>query len=109
MSMKALGKKMDGLYKLHVPTFSVDSSSVSSCNSAKLSDDNSSMLWHTGLGHSPLSSFKHLIDLPCKGQDTDTHICDVCHYAKQTRIPFPLSSNHNTHPFSLIHCCVGSL
>ena len=30
--------------------------------------------------------------------------CDVCHWAKQTRSPFAISSTRANKPFSLIHC-----
>lgn len=48
--------------------------------------DNST-LWHARLGHAPLSVIKQLpIAIDC----TSTTHCDVCHLAKQTRLPFPL-------------------
>lgn len=58
-------------------------------------------LWHNRLGYLPLSSMKNIsyFSFP-----TDSEfLCEVCHLAKQTRLPFQLSQIHSKGIFELIH------
>ncbi|CAL8083793.1 unnamed protein product [Prunus armeniaca] len=60
-------------------------------------------LWHRRLGHPSFSYMKHLIpDLFSGFKDSD-FTCDTCILAKSHRVPYPLSANKCTTPFTLIH------
>ncbi|CAL8168114.1 unnamed protein product [Prunus armeniaca] len=60
-------------------------------------------LWHRRLGHPSFSYMKHLIpDLFSGFKDSD-FTCDTCILAKSHRVPYPLSTNKCTTPFTLIH------
>ncbi|CAL2226894.1 unnamed protein product [Prunus armeniaca] len=60
-------------------------------------------LWHSRLGHPSFSYMKHLIpDLFSGFKDSD-FTCDTCILAKSHRVPYPLSTNKCTTPFTLIH------
>ena len=48
------------------------------------------------------SNMKH-IDVVSSCKALPQSICQVCHYAKQQRLPFPDSSSCTTHIFELIH------
>ncbi|CAL2239261.1 unnamed protein product [Prunus armeniaca] len=66
-------------------------------------------LWHRRLGHSSFSYMKHLIpDLFSGFKDSD-FTCDICILAKSHRVPYPLSTNKCTTPFTLIHFDVWGL
>lgn len=64
--------------------------------------------WHQRLGHVPFLSMKHIDFLSSKLNMSSykTINCDVCHLARQTRKPFPLSNSHSSTSFELIHCDV---
>nr|XP_016468765.1 PREDICTED: uncharacterized protein LOC107791253 [Nicotiana tabacum] len=58
-------------------------------------------LWHKRLGHSPLKvlrSVKYLHDMHFK-----QHHCTACHVAKQSRLPFPVSSSYSKSIFDMVH------
>lgn len=60
-------------------------------------------LWHCRLGHPSFSYMKHLIpDLFSSFKDFD-FTCDTCILAKSHRVPYPLSTNKCTTPFTLTH------
>ncbi|CAL8152273.1 unnamed protein product [Prunus armeniaca] len=60
-------------------------------------------LWHRRLGHPSFSYMKHLIpDLFSGFKDSD-FTCDTCILAKSHRVPYLLSTNKCTTPFTLIH------
>ncbi|CAL2259667.1 unnamed protein product [Prunus armeniaca] len=60
-------------------------------------------LWHRRLGHPSFSYMKHLIpDLFSGFKDSD-FTCDTCILAKSHHVPYPLSTNKCTTPFTLIH------
>nr|GEZ76256.1 ribonuclease H-like domain-containing protein [Tanacetum cinerariifolium] len=63
----------------------------------------SNSLWHNRLGHPSdqvLKALKHKNDI--KG-DFNSSPCDICHYSKQTREPFPLSDHKSTSVGELIY------
>ncbi|KAL2249476.1 UNVERIFIED_CONTAM: Retrovirus-related Pol polyprotein from transposon TNT 1-94 [Sesamum indicum] len=59
-----------------------------------------SSLWHKRLGHASLQAIKHLVDIDTDATQT---LCEVCHKAMQTRLPFPTSVSHSCIPFELVH------
>jgi len=99
--VKEIGKEKDGLY--YFP------SNISYAKIAASTDkilmtktgDSECMLWHNRMGH---PSFKTLKLLCLVNQDTT--ICDICSVfplAKQTRIPFPISTSRTENVFDLVH------
>ena len=62
-----------------------------------------SSLWHMCLGHPSLFRLKLASLLSSKNISYDYN-CVVCPMAKQTRLPFPLSSISTHAPFDLLHC-----
>ena len=65
-------------------------------------------LWHKRLGHpSPacLQLASSLLPIPVKKNLIPIHNnCSICPKAKQTRLPFPLSTIKSHSPFNLLHC-----
>ena len=53
------------------------------------------------LGHPSFNRLKLISSISFSGHFD--HIRDICHKAKQTRVPFPISNKKNTKPFALIH------
>ncbi|KAL0435616.1 UNVERIFIED_CONTAM: Retrovirus-related Pol polyprotein from transposon RE1 [Sesamum radiatum] len=77
---------------LSTPSFDVSCSSTL-CNS---------VTWHNRLGHASLQAIKHIPDVISSDAVSEMP-CDACHKAKQTRIPFPMSSSHSLSSFDLVH------
>ncbi|KAL0408878.1 UNVERIFIED_CONTAM: hypothetical protein Sradi_1822200 [Sesamum radiatum] len=67
----------------YVPFLDVSCSSSIHCNK---------LLWHNRLGHAPLQAIKHISALDITDTTTESP-CDVCHKAKQSRIPFSISNS----------------
>ncbi|KAI3753423.1 hypothetical protein L2E82_25475 [Cichorium intybus] len=90
------GKVSGGLYFLDNKKVSCNnSSSLSVCYVSK-------MTWHHRLGHPSdqvLGVLKHKLSL---GSDR-LSLCEVCHRAKQTREPFPLSTHKSSSLGDLVH------
>ncbi|KAK4381686.1 hypothetical protein Sango_2731900 [Sesamum angolense] len=53
-------------------------------------------------GHASMHAIKHILALDCS-DDANNIPCEICHKAKQSRIPFPVSSSHSVASFDLIH------
>ncbi|CAL2234484.1 unnamed protein product [Prunus armeniaca] len=60
-------------------------------------------LWHHRLRHPSFSYMKHLIPDLFSGFKDSYFTCDTCILAKSHRVPYPLSTNKCTTPFTLIH------
>ncbi|KAL2243082.1 UNVERIFIED_CONTAM: Retrovirus-related Pol polyprotein from transposon RE1 [Sesamum indicum] len=65
-------------------------------------DKNDFSLWHQRLGHSSPDVMKHIVALHIPKPHKE-HICNICPLAKQTRVPFPLSTSNSISCFDLIH------
>lgn len=123
--LKEIGKLNGGLSKLETSasissaslrTITCNSSSISTCT--KLVDNVHShsvppsfsnvYLWHQRLGHVPVVSMRHIDFLSSKFNlnSCNSFQCDVCHFARQTRQPFPLSSSNSTSMFDFLYCDV---
>lgn len=63
-----------------------------------------SNLWHMRLGHPSASRLKLVSPLLSSNNISFDNNCTVCPMAKQTRLPFPLSSITTHAPFDLLHC-----
>nr|KYP62795.1 Retrovirus-related Pol polyprotein from transposon TNT 1-94 [Cajanus cajan] len=91
----------DGLYQLipvHLQPHSINSTIIHpKCNVIPID------LWHFRLGH--LSSERmHIMQQQYSCLNNNKNfVCNTCHYAKQRKLPFPLSNSHATQPFALIH------
>ncbi|KAJ0435793.1 putative RNA-directed DNA polymerase [Helianthus annuus] len=86
------GSQSDGLY-----FFEKDGHTVKMCFNSTTNIN----LWHTRLGHpsdNVLNVLKHTLNIETS---KETQLCEVCHKAKQHRIPFPLSDH--------VSKCVGEL
>jgi len=58
-------------------------------------------IWHQRIGHIPAQRLKLLpIDVIVP---KESEVCDICHRAKQQRLPFQLSTISTSAPFELIH------
>jgi len=65
--------------------------------------DDDGNIWHLRLEH-PSDKILQYISNNCRYvQYKGNHICDVCHYSKQHRIPFKNSLSHSNHCFDMIH------
>ncbi|XP_019229657.1 PREDICTED: uncharacterized protein LOC109210660 [Nicotiana attenuata] len=78
----------------------------SACMSACMTSEHSesSALWHRRLGHAPIDVIKKHTTLSSL-KDYHTH-CTVCPLAKQTKLPYKLSTTTSNAIFELIHCDV---
>ncbi|KAG7539387.1 Reverse transcriptase RNA-dependent DNA polymerase [Arabidopsis suecica] len=89
------GRELNGLYFFRgVETAAVVTSKVSP----------STELWHRRLGHASSKALKLLPFSDIASSAFDSKTCEICIQAKQTRDPFPLSSNKTTFAFELVHC-----
>lgn len=70
------------------------------CNQAS----QASNLWHMRLGHPSPSRLKLAYSLLPTNNISCENYCTVCPMAKQTRLPFPLSSISTKASFDLLHC-----
>lgn len=99
--VKGIGKETGSLYFLL--NKDVGDGSNMNAASAKLmhikTNDDEGMLWHNRLGHPSSTTLKKLVSI------NDRHIndCVVCPLAKQTRLPFPVSTTRSSSVFELIH------
>ena len=101
----AIGKEVGGLYLVdHTScTSSLASTSFSSLPDKSFFCSMSTLeLWHCRLGHMSFTNMKHL-DVVSSCTTLPKSICQVCHYAKQQRTPFPDSTSCASHIFELIH------
>ena len=99
--MIGLGKLANGLYYLTSET-SPSSKVISSVN--HVNNHVTSTLWHQRLGHPAIHPLKHLSRSVLGISSKLKSFCEVCHLAKQTRLPFGHSSIKTKAPFDLIHC-----
>ncbi|GLT39324.1 hypothetical protein SLA2020_135220 [Shorea laevis] len=96
-------RKLIGMGKLYNGIYYCDFGHKAAASQRKQEDEASLELWHRRLGH---VSIDRLSKIPFLSFNTgkSMKICDICHKAKQTRLPFPKSNNISTQPFALIHC-----
>ncbi|KAM2583718.1 hypothetical protein TB2_044793 [Malus domestica] len=101
--MIGLGKERDGLYYLVSvqEDFAIRQNKLGVVAASASAPSN---VWHQRLGHLSTGPARVLSSsIPDISFNFDSH-CDVCPVAKQTRLPFPLSSTSSLQPFELIHC-----
>jgi len=104
--MIGAAEMQNGLYLLKSLLASIIHTPIIPCiNTVQSLDLNKECkLWHMRFGH---TSHDKLIEIkkkfPCVTIANSSDPCDVCFYAKQKRIPFPLSSHKSNKFFDLIH------
>ncbi|XP_019229239.1 PREDICTED: uncharacterized protein LOC109210292 [Nicotiana attenuata] len=65
--------------------------------------------WHQRLGHLPMEKLKRIDkfkNLHTSNRSSDCAMCPVCPLARQTRLPFPISTSRAKAPFDLLHANV---
>ncbi|KAJ0445166.1 putative RNA-directed DNA polymerase [Helianthus annuus] len=87
------GKQDNGLYFLKK-----DGNSVNFCFNSL----NNSNLWHSRLGH-PANQVLSILKDELGVVDIKQHTCEVCHRAKQVRVPFPLSEHKTSNVGDIVH------
>jgi hypothetical protein len=105
-----LGDQVDHLYHLQIdPAFFASQvklpsvvNSVSSCSLHSQTIPNNA-LWHFRLGHVSHSRMSYMTQLYPSVSFDNKAVCDVCHFAKQKRLPFTLSTSIATSKFDLLH------
>ena len=95
-----LGKQHNGLYYFSTNTTPPVSLSTQKVNQASTQSN----LWHKRLDHPSIHPIKYLTISVPEISFTSNKVYDVCSLAKQTRLPFALSSISTSEPFELIHC-----
>ncbi|KAF7801742.1 Retrovirus-related Pol polyprotein from transposon TNT 1-94 [Senna tora] len=94
----AKGKMIKNIYVLVDEGFAdLKNNNCLACNSNDCID---STLWHERLGHLSHNVLAHIAAISHK---EDTGVCNTCHFAKQTRLSFPISQTCSTECFELIH------
>jgi hypothetical protein len=105
-------KKVGGLYVLDSSLVhkSQDNNlvSASTCNSVFPSLSSKSIdyarVWHYRLGHVSNSIHKCIsVQFPNVKYNTTNTPCDICHYAKHKKSPFPHSFTHSNKIFDMLH------
>lgn len=96
-----------GLYHLSTHSVSYISISVLSSlqsagiNSVHITDFN---VWHARLGHLSYNKMSIMHKVYPFIKTVGSHSpCDVCHYSKQKKLPFPNSISNSVNCFDLIH------
>ncbi|XP_061367751.1 uncharacterized protein LOC133310779 [Gastrolobium bilobum] len=78
------------------------SNNASYCNNSSL-ENNGSVLWHYRLGHLSHSVMKTMYKkFPFLSMKDDSP-CDICHFAKQSKLPFPSSTTTTEKPLQVLH------
>ena len=118
--MICLGNHCDGLYRLHLtaptsPQAHYMSSVVSpsnkvslqSCNSVSTNNHVSSIpsnaIWHFRLGHLSNQRLSMMHSVYSSITIDNKAICDICHFAKQRKLPCNLSTSTASSKFELLH------
>ena len=102
-----LAKEHNGLYFLS--TSSQPELVKSTLSTSFFSSSNKDVIWlhHRRLGHMPFSTLKLMFPILFKGLDIQHFHYDICEYAKQTRVSFPISNKIYSSLLFLIHSDIG--
>lgn len=108
----AVGREVNQLYYLDRNSF-CSSDAYTSCN--LVSDQRSSFhsndefsVWHNMLGHASVSVLEHLPFFMNKSKPS-IETCEIFHFSKQTKLPFPISTRRSSKIFQLVHVDVWGL
>jgi len=104
--MIGLGEQFEGLYRLNLDFFASSLNKTLSVNTIvvnNLTTIPSSALWHFRLGDVSYKILAHMSRLyPSLSFDSNA-TCDICHFARQKQLPFPLRSSVASNKFELLH------
>jgi len=114
-SLKVIGstEMQDRLYILRVPSYQnlqikpIKSSHIT--NTINFTASDLETLWHFRLGHVSNKSIDVIKNKFPFVKYNKSFICDICHFAKQKRLPFSLSVSKSKKCFDLIHVDVWRL
>ena len=69
------------------------------------SSSNKDVIWlhHRRLGHLTFPALQIMYPSLFMGLDVQSLHCEICGYAKHTRVSFPISNKRSSSPFHLIH------
>jgi len=65
--------------------------------------NNVNNIWHLRLGHPSHGTLQCISNMFPFIQSDKHQACDSCHFAKQSKLPFPLSNTRGSHIFEMIH------
>lgn len=102
MMENEIGDLVDGLYKLQTKT--IQSNSISAAHTSDFTKD-SCLQWHWRLGHPSYSVLSHIKSLYVPSTAVQPN-CDICHYSKQARLPFPIRESRSNSIFEIVQCDV---
>lgn len=106
-SILAIGRVEAGLYHLQInspqPSLHTCSNFEKVAINSVLSKRQSSALWHLRLGHVSTPVLHKIPAITNSISDSHTKTCHICPLAKQSHLPFHVSTSHVTHIFDLIH------
>lgn len=103
MMEKEIGRLVEGLYKINTQSLKSQcfhSTIQLSANSTQMSEIHK---WHWRLGHPSIKVLTHIkpLSIPSHSVLSD---CDICHLAKQVRLPFPSRESSSSVVFDIIQC-----
>ena len=98
-----LAKEHNGLYFLSTSSQPELVKSTLSTSFFSSSNKDVILLHHKRLVHVPFSTLKLTFPTLFKGLNIQHFHCDICEYAKHTRVSFPISNKRSSSPFFLIH------
>nr|KYP47160.1 Retrovirus-related Pol polyprotein from transposon TNT 1-94 [Cajanus cajan] len=101
--MIGLAKANQHLYLMHNPCVSHSNSICNSAFVSKTQNKNMFDLWHFRLGHPSYQVLKIVKKHSPYVEFNDNTVCDYCHLAKQSRLPFPVSNSKSFSCFELVH------
>ncbi|KAK2366753.1 putative mitochondrial protein [Trifolium repens] len=104
-TLKMIGKARvtHGLYEVDLPQTNLVPSTFKHFANNTCTSIPHSNIWHYRLGHPSLQSY-NLIQKNDNYVSSLHHlVCDTCHFAKQRKLSFPLSSSVSNNAFDLIH------
>nr|KYP37488.1 Retrovirus-related Pol polyprotein from transposon TNT 1-94 [Cajanus cajan] len=106
--MIGLAKMQDRLYVLRIPSYQkLQLKSTKPpphvISTVNFTTSDLETLWHFRLGHASNKCIDVIKSkFPFVKKDK-SYVCDVCHYAKQRRLIFPISTSKSEKCFNLIH------
>ncbi|KAL0427172.1 UNVERIFIED_CONTAM: hypothetical protein Slati_2892000 [Sesamum latifolium] len=95
----AIGRLVGQLYIFYHTSFVVPRTSIHQSVSSPFlnsvlpsTENNSDVLWHKRLGHASVEAIQHISSIKVQHY-SNMSPCDICHYSKQQRLPFPSSDS----------------
>jgi len=100
-------KMQDRLYILRIPSYQKlqikPIKSTHTINTINVSASDLETLWHFWLGHISNKCIDVIKNKFIFVKYNKSFVCDVCHFAKQKRLSFPISTYKSKKCFHLIH------